>query len=58
MPDQVEGLTALSLYIKLVHRVNVGVDMLPEMLEKSRDTAAFMGLKMSSFARGFWKRYR
>lgn len=36
----------------------IGVDMLPEMLEKARKTAEIMGSKTSSFARDFWKRYR
>jgi SAM-dependent methyltransferase len=34
----------------------VGIDMLPEMLEKSRKTAESMGSKTSSFVRDFWKR--
>ena len=51
-------MTPLWLYIKSVHRVKllcgqvIGVDMLPEVLEKSRDTAAFMRLKNVEFREG------
>jgi arsenite methyltransferase len=35
----------------------IGIDMLPEC-SKARRTAESMGLKMSSSAKGFWKKYR
>jgi hypothetical protein len=58
MPDQVEGLTALSPRIKLVHRAKLLAWTCSRRCSRNAATPPRSWVsKTSSFARDFWRRY-